>query len=53
MMYELAWCYRVQGNAETDAARLKLQHDAVEKVKSHWPKDQRRRRRHWARRKFR
>jgi TolA-binding protein len=39
MIYELAWCYRVQGEAETDAARVKLQHDAVEKVRSHWPKD--------------
>ena len=40
MVYELAWCYRVEGDAETDMARLKLQRDAVEKVRSRWPKDQ-------------
>ena len=40
MLYELAWCYRVAADAETDAARLKLQREMVEKVRSHWPKDQ-------------
>ncbi|HET6246349.1 MAG TPA: tetratricopeptide repeat protein [Tepidisphaeraceae bacterium] len=40
MMYELAWCYRVQGDAEADAVKLKMQHDDVEKVRAGWPKDQ-------------
>lgn len=40
MLYELAWCYRVAGDDETDAARLKLQRDALEKVRARWPKDQ-------------
>ncbi|MDB5334334.1 MAG: hypothetical protein JWP03_5485 [Phycisphaerales bacterium] len=40
MEYELAWCYRVMADAETDAATFKLQQEAVEKVRANWPKDQ-------------
>ena len=32
MLYEVAWCYRVMGDAEAEAARKKLQRQAAAKV---------------------
>ena len=40
MLYELAWCYRAQADAQTDAARINLAHDSLEKIRSRWPKEQ-------------
>ncbi|MDB5300570.1 MAG: hypothetical protein JWO87_2233 [Phycisphaerales bacterium] len=40
MTYELAWCYRVMADAEADAVTVKLQQEAVEKVRANWPKEQ-------------
>ena len=34
MLYELAWCNRLQADVENDAARQKLQREAADKVRS-------------------
>ena len=37
MLYELAWCYRVQANADSDADRMKLARETADKMHSRFP----------------